>query len=65
MGHEDEKHRVKIATDTTKTAHEVANKDKMAAHGMEMSAQMTKAKAKASEIKAKQKPVAKKPAKKA
>jgi hypothetical protein len=65
MGHEDEKHRVKIATDMTKVGHEVANKDKMTDHGMEMSTQMTKAKAKAAEIKAKQKPAAKKPAKKA
>jgi hypothetical protein len=37
----------------------------MTDHGMEMSTQMTKAKAKAAEIKAKQKPAAKKPAKKA
>jgi hypothetical protein len=65
MQHQDEQHRVKIATDTTKTAQEMAIKGKTADHAMEMKAQMTKASAEAKKTAAKQKPTMAKPAKKA
>jgi hypothetical protein len=43
----EESHGVKIATDTTRTAHDIANKDKMANASIKMKEEMTKASAKA------------------
>jgi uncharacterized protein (DUF2344 family) len=47
LQHLDEDHRANIALTATKTAHEVANKDRMAQHGMEMKTMLAKAAAKA------------------
>jgi hypothetical protein len=61
LAHADEAHTVKIATDTTKTAQELALKGKQAEHDMEMKEKMTKAGAEAKIIAAKKKPAPAKP----
>lgn len=65
MRHKDEDHQAKIAMDTTKTAHDVANKNKMTDHKMKMGAEVTKAGVQAKKVAAKSKPTAPKPTKKA
>jgi len=64
LQHQDEQHRVKIATDTTKTAQEMAIQGEKADHDMKMKEETTKASAESKKIAAKQKPAAAKPAKK-
>ena len=61
MGHADEAHNVKKAIDTTKTAHEIANKGKMTDAAIKMKEEAAKVKAKQVKIAAKTKPA---PAKK-
>lgn len=63
MQHQQEKHGVQIATDTTKAAQKMAIEGKQAEHGMEMKTQMTKAGVMAKKIAAKKKPAPAKPAK--
>jgi hypothetical protein len=63
MAHADEAHTVKVATDTTKAAQELAIKGKQAEHDLAMKEKMTKAGAEAKIIAAKKKPAPAKPAK--
>jgi hypothetical protein len=65
MQHQDEQHRVKIATDAAKAGQEMAIQGKKADHDMKMKEETTKASAESKKIAAKQKPAATKPAKKA
>lgn len=64
MQHEDESHRVKIATDTAKTGQDMAIKGKTADHSLKMKEKLTESAAKAKEIAARKKPATQKQPKK-
>lgn len=60
LTHQDEKHRVGIATETAKNAQDMEIKSKTAEHGMKLKEKLTQASAKAKVTAAKAKPVVKK-----
>lgn len=62
MQHKDEAHSVKIATETTKAAHDIKNQDKMTEQKVKSAEELAKAGAEAKKIAAKKKPAPAKPA---